>query len=363
VTIEVTPLSEYAQQLTTLLAGGQLGDGWWATPFSLLYSFSSRGVVKDLRDLAKEAGESLDAFFPVNIKQLTLNDALIGWPLGTHAGWSSMYLNLDAWEEAGAAVPQWEWKYTDEWLEAVQAATTQDRFGFMFSYQSQAAYTFIRSWGGDWIDPANGTESLVNSPETTEALLFMHSLVHQHRVSPPEEAVLPGDTSTTFVNGLTASWAQGVFAVNTVESAVGDQFEWTTASMPAGPGGDHGSFVGIDSLCMNADTQHPEATFEWFLWLTSVESGLAQMEAGLPPTTRMETWDIPEIAENPHLLITRQWLEEVGPITFPANARVSELNTAFIQGFQALMLESDDPEAAIERIHQEVQAVLEQPGF
>lgn len=133
--------------------------------------------------------------------------------------------------------------------------------------------------------------------------------------------------------------------------------------MPAGPGGVHGSFQGIDCLCMNVQTEQPEATFEWFMWLTSVEAGLAQLEAGVPPTARVETWDEPQMAENPHLQVTRQWLEEIGPVTFPENARVSEFQTAINQHFQALMLEANDPEGAIQRLHEAVQAVLDQPSF
>lgn len=364
VTIELTPDAEYDQKLTTLLAGGELGDGWWAAPFhSPLYPFASRGVLKDLRDVASAAGEDLGAFFPASIQQLTVDDALVGWPLGTHAGWSSMYINLDAWQEAGLEIPQWEWTYDNEWLAVVQAVTAENRFGFMFDYVSQAAYTFIRSWGGEWIDPENGATSLITSAETTDALLFMHSLVHEHQVAPPQEAVLPGEASATFVNQMTASWAHGVWATSTVESGVGDTFAWQTASMPAGPGGGHGSFQGIDTLCMNTATEHPEATFEWFLWLTSVESGLAQLEAGLPPPARVETWDEPRIAEDPHLQITRRWLEEIKPVTFPANARVSEFRTAVNQNFEALMMETENPEGAIQQLHEAVQSVLDQPAF
>lgn len=363
VTVELTPNDEYNQKLTTLLAGGELGDCWWAAPFYTgLYPFASRGVNMDLRELASQAGEDLGAFFPASIEQLTVDGALVGWPLGTHAGWSSMYVNLDAWQEAGAEVPQWEWTYDNEWLATVKAATTENRFGFAFDYQSQAAYTFIRSWGGDWIDPENRSSSLIAAPETTEALLFMHSLVHEHQVSPPQEAILPGDANSTFVNEITASWAHGVWGVSSTANAVGDKFAWQTASMPAGPGGAHGSFQGIDCLCMNAQTEHPEAAFEWFRWLTSVEAGLAQLEGGVPPTARVATWDQPQMAENPHLQVTRQWLEEIEPVTFPENARVSEFQTAINQNFQALMLEADDPEGAIQRLHESVQAVLDQPS-
>lgn len=361
VTVEQTPDAEYSQKLTTLLAGGELGDCWWSAPFYVgLYPFASRGVNQDLRELAEAAGEDLDAFFPASIQQLTVDDALIGWPLGTHAGWSSMYTNLDAFEEAGAEVPTWDSTYTEDWLDAITQVTTDDRFGFMFDFQSQAAYTFIKSWGGDWIDPEDGTKSMIGSSETTEALLFMHSLVHEHKVAPPQEAVLPGESNATFVNQVTSSWAHGVWAISTTDNAVADAFNWTTTSMPAGPTGQHGSFRGIDCLVMNSQTEHPEATFEWFRWLTTVEAGIAQLAAGVPPSARVATWDEPEMADNPHLQVTRQWLEETGPVTFPANARVSEFQTAMNQNFQALMLSADDPEGAIQQLDEAVQAVLDQ---
>ena len=68
------------------------------------------------------------------------------------------------------------------WIPMVTAKT--DRFGYSFDYTAQNTYNFIRSFGGDWVDPADGKTSRVDTEETVAAMAFMRSLVEDHKVSP-----------------------------------------------------------------------------------------------------------------------------------------------------------------------------------
>jgi multiple sugar transport system substrate-binding protein len=274
-----------------------------------------------------------------------------------------MYTNLDAWEEAGAALPEWEWTYEDEWLDAVKAVALDtngdgetDRYGFNFDYNPQGAYTFIKCWGGDWIDPETLSQSLINSEETTAGLMFMHDLVYKHKVSPMQEAIV----QNMWHNGLTASWAHGIWHVSTAKELVQDSFKWQVFPMAAGPAG-RGSFVGIDTMCIYSGTEHPEAVFEWHKWMTTKEAGLLQMDYGFTPSLRYDAWEDPKLADDINFDAARRWMEVATATTFPGNARASEFITAFSQGFQAFMLEKDNPMPLLEELHEAVQAVLDQP--
>ena len=360
VKLELTPNQEYDQKLTTLLAGGQLGDVLWSGIFFVFYPFSARGALMDLRPLAEASKIDMSAFFPAVVEQLTWEGKLTGWPHATHPGWTSMFVNQDAWKAASAPEPQWEWTYEKEWLSALQTVAqssgAQGKYAFLFDYNPQAAYTFIRSWGGDWIDPNDRTKSLVNTPQTKAALMFMRDLVYQHKVSPPPKAVV----EQMFANNLAASWAHGLWANGTLESTIKDTFKWQAFPMPAGPSG-RGSFLGADSLCINSESKNPEASFEWVKWLTSKEAQLVQVAEGLPAPTRLDAWDDPTYKDDPNMQPARQWMSTANPWTTPANARAVEFRNTFNQNLQALFLEESDPEAVIEQIHTAVQGVLDKP--
>jgi multiple sugar transport system substrate-binding protein len=366
VTLEQTPGAEYTQKLTTLLAGGELGDGFWNAPFGTFYPWSARGICLDMFPLVEADNFDLSVFFPASIDQLTVNGKLTGWPQGAHPGWTSMFTNLDAWEEAGASLPEWEWTYEKEWLEAVQAVALDedgdgetDRFGFMFDYNAQGAYTFIKCWGGDWIDPDGLSTSMIDSVETTAALMFMHDLVHVHKISPAQESIISG-YGAMFANGLTASWAHGIWHVSTQKELVQDKFKWQVFPMAAGPAG-RGSFVGIDTMCIYSGTEHPEAVFEWHKWMTTKDAGLQQMDHGFTPSLRFDAWEDPKLADDVNFDPARRWMEVAKPTTFPANGRAREFASTFNQGFQAFMLEKDDPKPLLQELHEAVQAVLDKP--
>lgn len=360
VRLELTPFSEYEQTLTTLVAGDQLGDAYAAAPFHNFYPFAARGIAADIRSLADSQGFDLDIFFPAVIEQLTWEGKLAGLPQGTHAGWTSMYTNLDLWSKAGVETPKWEWTYQEEWLSALQSVQKSldgeggKQFAFQLDYVPQGVYTFLRSWGGDWIDPNDRTKSMINSDASVAALRFVHSLIHEHKVTPPAKEVV----ENMWGNGLSASWATGLWYVGTANATIKDKFKWQVFPMPAGPAG-RSTFLGADSICINSGSKNPEATFEWCKWLVSKEAGIAAMQSGMPVPARRDVWEDPIIANDVNYEPSVRWMEVSKPVTIPANARIAELRTAMQQGLEAFFLESTPSDAAIQQLHAAVQGVLD----
>jgi multiple sugar transport system substrate-binding protein len=364
VTVELTPNDEYIQKLSTLLAGGELGDSMWSAPFYTFYPFAARGVLLDQQPLADAAGFDLTVFFPAAMQMLNWEGKQLGLPQNSHSGYAQMYTNLDVWEEVGAELPKWEWRYENEWLEAVTAATLDegqdgkiDRFGCIWAHSAQGAYTFIKSWGGDWIDPQDLKTCTINSEMTSEALMFMHDLVYKLKVSPRPEDVV----DEMFSNQLTASECTGLWAVATMEKTIEDKFRWQVFPMPAGSAG-HGAFLGPTILSINKASKQPDAAFQWHEWLCGKEVGLSQMEAGFNPGARADVWEDPILANDVNRQAAFRLLKEALPPTLPGNANISEFNTVFTQGFQAFLLEKDNPKAKIDELHNAIQAVLDKPA-
>ncbi|HZQ98366.1 MAG TPA: sugar ABC transporter substrate-binding protein [Chloroflexota bacterium] len=364
VKLELTPDAEYTQKLTTLVAAGDLGDAYWSGPFYVFYPFAARGIALDLNPLVKAENVDLGVFFPSVIKALMWDGKLCGLSYGSHPGYCTQFTNLDAYKEAGAKPPEWEWRYDKEWLDALKATTldtnrdgTPDRYGFMFPYISQSAYTFIRSWGSDWIEPTELKTSWFTQEKTVAALQFMHDLVHKHKVAPPANGVV----QNMFANGLTAAWQDGTWDVANMGDLIKDKFKWQAFGMPAGPEGKKGAFIGNNSLSVNKSSKYPNETFRWILWLCSKENGLAQADS-TTPGPRFDVWADPKVANNPNYKDALRWISEISqPASFPKNARVTEFNTTVTQGFQAFMLETGNPRAKIEELNKAVQAILDKP--
>lgn len=360
VNMELIPGGEYDQKLLTLVAGGELGDGWWAAPFVAFYPMVARGITLDQNPLVQRDNLDTKVIFPGVLQQMTIDGKLVGLPQGAHPGWTSMYTNLDAWKEAGNAEPKWEWTYEKEWLPAVKAATTEKdgkrRFGFLFDYAPQGAYTFIKCWGGDWIDSADRKTARMNTEQATAAMMFMHDLVYQHKVAPLQKEIVPD----MFANGLTASHTTGIWTVSNFKAAIKDKFKWQVFPAPAGPAG-RGSFVGIDTLCINKASKNIDAVFEWHKYLMSKEIAMIQMDAGYSPSPRRDVWSEPFLANDVDRQAAGRWLEVAKPPTFPANGRVNEFVTVFTQAMQSFFLEKDNPKAKLQELNQALQDVLSKP--
>jgi ABC-type glycerol-3-phosphate transport system substrate-binding protein len=184
-------------------------------------------------------------------------------------------------------------------------------------------------------------------------LRFMRDLVEVHKVSPTPEQVV----EQMFINGLTASWSNGIWNHSTLKSTVQD-FAWDGPPMPAGPAG-RGTFVGVDSVAINSQGQ-TDAAFVWTAWLASPESALRGVEWGFPPPFHMGAWDDPLLAENPIFQNCRRWLEVAFEgWTLPHNARAQEFVRTFTQGLTAVLNPSSDFEQEVATLDANLQAVLD----
>lgn len=366
VTVQLTPDAEYSQKISTDAAAGQLADVIWNGSFYTFPTFSARDLLLDLKPLSDAAGIKLSDFWPVAIESCTWEGKLTGWPHNMHAGYTGMLTNITAFKEAGAPLPKWEWRYDKEWIEAIKAVTLDsnkdgvpERYGFAFNYITQNPYTFIRSWGGDWMDKEVGTKATINSEKSTAALLFFHDLVHKHKVAPPQSSVV----TNMFSQKLCSTWQEGMWQVAPHRTLIKDAFQWQLFGMPAGPEGGRGSYAGVGMNNVSKATKYPDASFKWLLWIGRPEEEAARTALGFSPTPLKTTWDAPNIKNDPNFEDAAKWLQFIRPITVPKNSRLTEFNTSFQQGFQAFMLEKANPKGKIDELQKVLQAIADKPAL
>ena len=364
VKIDATPNAEYQQKLATLVAGAELGDSYWGNVFGQLYPFASAGVALDVTPLVEAADWwDPDNYFSVGIEQITVDGKLIGLPMAGHPGWTSLYTNVTQFEAAGAPLPEWEWSYDKEFLEAV-SMVTQDTdgdgesnvFGYQFDYNAQNTYNFIRSWGGDWVDEER-RNSMLMSDEAVEAMAFMRSLVNDHKVSPRTEQIV----DQMFANEFSATWSHGIWFYGTGKTAIADKFEWRGFPTPAGPEGGRGSFIGCDTFCINSQGENIDATFEWGHWLMGKEARLTAVKSGSPAPFLKEAWEDPFLKDDPTFQAMLRWLEIARPWSVPANARALEFRNTFNQAITAVIDGNNDFMTEVQNLHNAIQGVLDKP--
>jgi len=358
VTVEPAAGNEFATKLTALQAAGSLGDALWANQVGPFFPLAATGATRRLDDLAKRDKYDLGQHIPATVEQLRWKGNLHGLPWLVHAGWSGLYINEDAWKQAGQVVPTWDWTYENEFRAAGRRLTRQvgdstDVFGYEIPYVMQAAITFLRSWGTDLLS-ADGKQSLLSEPKAISALTFAHDLMNTQQIAPRPDRAVP----MAFQTGKSLSWVTGYFSSGPLRQQVRGDFAWRAYPMPKGPAG-RGAFLGDDAVAQNTASKSPDAAWKWLQFLVSKESGLIVARDRGSPGGRNDVWDDPSLATDPNHQMFREWMKLVKPMAVPANARMTELTDAVNASLRELYLSKKPVPQAIGDIHLAVQRVLD----
>jgi multiple sugar transport system substrate-binding protein len=103
-----------------------------------------------------------------------------------------------------------------------------------------------------------------NSPAGVEALQFWVDLVHRHNIVPLQQP------ANTFQTGRAGFWHLPVGSVSSVQRAVQEQFQWTTAPLQAGK--QRASNVGGHTLAVMKTNKHHEPAWRFVHWFTSPQN-------------------------------------------------------------------------------------------
>lgn len=239
--------NDYWTKLQTVMAGGAIPDVVWLH-YTRLAEWASKDVMRPLD--TNLASDHLDP------KSYVFNDAMVYkghmYAVPKDNGVNAQWFNIDLFSKAGVPVPTFTYKW-DDWLTAMKKLTADrsgksaDQSGFnandvvrwgtvqpqATSPRGEGFYIWFASLGGKLYN-SDLTQSLIDQPESINALQFMADVVVKHHVAPPPGAISqPGDP---WLNQLVATtWAHHAeeFFYHTQNST----FKYDEVYYPQGDGG------------------------------------------------------------------------------------------------------------------------------
>lgn len=269
--------------------------------------------------------------------------------------WNNMIIhyNTQMFEEAGLDVPSPEWTWSD-FLDAALTLTKGEGgdkvFGFAIPYfnfglapwfHTNSTSTLTEDW----------SDSNLDDPKVLESVKFIHSLVHEHGVSPDVEGTAPFEL---FAGGRAAMTGGGRWPF---AGYIANDFR--TVDITPWPRNTAGTTVfGSGGWAISKSTQNLDLSIELLKDLTSLETEIGLVKVGTSLPSRRKATEIPEFQEFPassHYYFDS--LADIKPIPSPPN--FAEVESIFMRHMGLIMSNSVTPEQGLEMAHTELSAAME----
>jgi multiple sugar transport system substrate-binding protein len=286
--IQHAPWSGYFTRLDAQLAAGAGPDVFFITNVP---SYASRGALAPLDDLIKQSNFPIDQYVPSSLLTHSYEGKLYSIPRDSAP--SALYYNSDAFDAAGVAYPNADWKWADLRDAAIKLTTNEGgritRYGLALESNDWA--TWVQQNGGKVFDnPLKPTTFLLAEPAAVEAIQYIGDLINKDKVTPNFlEAEQAGGTAQLFSSGQAAMVITNPSRLGTFADV---PFKWAVANLPAGPTGIHSNRTGGAGFAINANSKNPEAAWDFLQYLAGPEGQsifAGAKAAAVPAMTGNET--------------------------------------------------------------------------
>ena len=279
---ESFPGDEFSAKISTMQAGGTLGDVIWSALGQAKIQFAwAQGQIAPIDDLVASQSVDLTEWYEGCIKAITVEGNLLGLPFKAHPGMAVTYYNQTLFDEAGLDYPTPEWDQAAH-LEMAKALTKFDgdrttQFGYFpvgtTANTWKGFVTLLRAFGGELLSEDGATFQLT-SDEGMAAVNYLYDLIHTHGVAPkPDEIVGNVDGRDMWTTGTVGMFQAGTWASN-LDNVIDGKFEWMAGPNAIGPGGVGGSDYEVDAYCVTTATENPNEAFQWVQYLCNQDSGV-----------------------------------------------------------------------------------------
>jgi multiple sugar transport system substrate-binding protein len=268
--------------------------------------------------------------------------------------WNNMIIhyNTQMFEDAGLEPPSPEWTW-EEFVETAKTLTTGEGENKIFGFGIPFFNFGLAPWfhtnetstlNADW------TDSNLNDPKVLESVKMIHSLVHEHGVSPDVEGT---DGIGLFQAGRAAMtgggrWPFAGYIAN----------DMRTVDITPWPRNTAGTTVfGSGGWAFSATTANFDLAMELMKDLTDLQTEQGLVRAGTSLPSRRAATEIPEFTEFPassHYYFDS--LQDIKPIPSPPN--FAEVESIFMRNLSTIMNNSVTPEQGLEAAHQELSAAM-----
>jgi multiple sugar transport system substrate-binding protein len=352
---------QYFDQLRTEFqaGGGDIdvigGDVIWPA------QFAASGYLLDLSDRFTDT----DAFLPAPIQSNTYDGKVWGVPWYTDAG--LLYYRRDLLEQAGFSGPPATWEELQEMaLKAKQDAGTQAGFVFQGAeYEGGVCngLEYIRSHGGDVLDPDDPSKVIIGSPEAASGLETWRSMI-EDGVSP--QAVLQYEEDPSygaFIRGESVfvrhwPYVYAIISDPTQSNIKPDQVD--VAPMPVSGGNPSSSTLGGWNFFINATSDKQDEAWEFIKFMTSPEQQKVNALKGTRNPTRLSLYEDQEILEKVPVarLGKEAIIENAEPR--PVSPVYSDMSLEMAEQFNASLGGDVSPEQAVNTLQSQLQQIAEE---
>lgn len=208
--VTTNPWGEYINQLMNLAGSGQTPD-IITMPTEGVATVGSRNLLLDINALLDQdpavRAEMMGDMEPNLLNGLKYKGKVILLP--TEWNTSVVFYNRAIFDEAGVAPPKEDWTW-DDFLTIAKKLTLRDAGGrtTRYAYFIPGKNFYLMPWfltnDADRLS-ADGTKSSVRDPKFRETLVFLRSLVAEHKVSPAFVRNDAGDSA--FIAGNVAMFS------------------------------------------------------------------------------------------------------------------------------------------------------------
>lgn len=346
--------SDYANKLTTQIAGGQAPD-------LIHVAIEGTRLAVD-----KELLEPLDELVAADAEMQARLDEEMAQPLKdafTVDGklyqipveWNNMviYYNTKLFADAGLEPPTPEWTW-DDFLAVAQALTTGEggdkvygfgipffTFGLVPWFLTNSTYPLTEDW----------TASNFEDPKVLEAVTFVHDLIHVHEVSPSVEGT---ENEQLFAAGKLAMSGWGRWPLPTFIGAEFRDFDvqyWPRKTAAT-------SIHGIGGWGISPQSENKALAWELIRDFTGLDTNTALANAGASIPALRSAAETPEfLSFPPNAKIYYESLNDTKPVPSPPN--FNEFESIFMRHMGEIMSGGASPEDGMNAAHEELAAAME----
>lgn len=293
----------------------------------------------------------------------TYNDSLIGLPLYIDGG--LLYYRKDLLEKYGYSSPPKTWSELLEMAQKIQKGEKEKNKNFWGYVWQGAQYeglvcnaleTFT-SAGGQIIEQK---ESRVASEANIMALGYMKTLIHEHRVSPPNTFtdMKEEEVRMTFQSGnalFERNWPYAWGLHNSDDSPVRDKVG--IAPLPAFKDQESAATLGGWHAVVSTYTDVPQQAVQFVKFITSynVQKEMVLNMGWNPGRSDLYT-DVDILKSAPHLVELKPVFENA--VSRPVVPYYSEISQVLQKRINAALADQQSPENALQTAHEEIAKII-----
>jgi len=264
VTAKPFPAIDYARMLLENVDSNTTDIDLFVSTDSLLPALINRKAALDLAALfADQSAVKPGDFAPAALAAWQRGSALYGLP--ADAVPQVLFYNQDLFTAAGVAAPAPGWTW-DDWLAKAKQLTVRSNDSDTISQYGTALSTWAGMvWGnGGELLSADGTQTLLDSPEAAAGVQFAADMVNVHRVAPaPKDA--GGPDPVELFQSQKVAMLPGVSSLASRLLEAKLPFKWALAPLPTGKVA--ASPISVSGLAISARSPNAPAALDLAAWI------------------------------------------------------------------------------------------------